>query len=320
MLPGAESGTGKENTVIKKIAALLSLLALGACGEPVEVPPAHVGKILTSKGFRQETLPPSKFRLDPCWTPGSLCDRLVLVEASDYAVREQLKIFMPRDQLNLTMDVRGVLAIQSDPKTTERIFDRVTAQPQDGYTSVIPMNRVYETYAAQTIRESVRSLVTQYSIDQIMENRDAVGQALLQMLQERLAGTPIQVLHFGLADVQPPDVIVRAKEVAKEREIAIQQAEAEKQIALKRAEAEIELAEKDKIIRLKKAEAILVENLKVAESVSEKYLAYRYLDVLEEAAKSNATVFFPLELTQSAGLQNRIFNSAKPGQPPAAGH
>jgi len=287
---------------------LLSALALAACGEPVEVPPAHVGKILTSEGFRTGTIPPSKFRLDWCVT---LCDKLVVVEAADFAAKESMKLFMPRDQLNLTVEVRGVFAVENNPETVNRIFDRIpAAQGGADRVAVIPMARVYETYAAQVLRETVRTILAEFSIDQIMENREAIGQRLFQDVREKLKAAPIQAVQFGLADIQPPDVIVKAKEIAKEREIAIQQEESNKQIALKKAEAEIELAEKDKIVRLKKAEAILAENQKVAESVTEKYLSYRYLEVLEAAARNESTIFFPLDMTHSAGLQNRIFNTA----------
>lgn len=294
----------------RKFAALslaaAAILGLTACGEPVEVPPAHVGKILTADGFRKDTLPPSKFRLDPCFT---LCDKLVVVEAADFAAKETMKLFMPKDQLNLDIEVRGVFAIENNAETVNKVFDRISALEQSKYLSVIPMAKVYETYATQVIRETVRSIMTEYTIQQVMESREAIGQRLLQEIRGKLAASPIQAVQFGLADIQPPEVIVKAKEVAASREIAIQQEEANKQIELKKAEAAIEIAEKDKIVRLKKAEAILAENQKVAESVNEKYLMYRYLEVLEEAAKSDSTIFFPLEMTQSAGLQNRIFGS-----------
>ena len=46
--------------VKKRMFAILPLLAMAvaACGEAVQVPPAHVGKILTSDGFREGALPP----------------------------------------------------------------------------------------------------------------------------------------------------------------------------------------------------------------------------------------------------------------------
>ena len=51
---------------------------LAACGERVEVPPAHIGKIMTKDGYQEQTIPTSKFRLPHCWT---YCDKLVLLDS-----------------------------------------------------------------------------------------------------------------------------------------------------------------------------------------------------------------------------------------------
>lgn len=284
------------------------ILMMAFRGAPVEVPPAHVGKVLTPEGFTDGVIPPSKFRLDPCLF---LCDNLVIAETSDYATTEQMRVFMPKDELNLTVDVRGIYAVSSEAEVADRIFDRLPATFGGDRTSRIPMQQVYNTYAAQVIRETVRSIMTDYTIAQVMSNREEIGNRLFEEVRNELRKTPITVVQFGLADMQPPSVVIQAQELAKEREIAIRQAESQKQIRLKETEAEIELAEKDKIVRLKRAEAILAENKKVAESVSEKYLMYRYLEVIEEAARNEATIFFPLDMTDSAGLHNRIFNTKK---------
>ena len=74
---------------------------LSACGARVEVPPAHVGKIMTKDGYQDTLIPTSKFRLSPCW---AYCDRLVLLHsgviqaqitmasASAEELREQLSL------------------------------------------------------------------------------------------------------------------------------------------------------------------------------------------------------------------------------------
>lgn len=299
----------KIQNIFRMIPVLAVAAFLSACGEPVEVPPAHVGKILTADGFKDTVLPPSKFRLDPCF---SLCDKLVIAEASDYSKKEVMTVFMPKDDLNLTVEVRGIFAVSNEDDNVNRIFARIPAQATNqGSTSSIPMDTVYETYAAQIIREVVRSGLANYEITEVMNNRDRIGAELHEKISNRLELTPITVAQFGLADVQPPEVIVRAKEAAKEREIEIQRTEADKQIALKKAEAELELADKDQQIRLKKAETIREENKIVADSVTDAYIEYRRLEVLEEAAKSDATIFFPIEMTESAGLQHRVFSTQK---------
>jgi len=82
---------------MKNIVFLLLVGLLTACGDKVEVPPAHVGKILTKNGYAPETIPPSKFRLPACW---AYCDKLVLLQAADQGFKESMEVFMPKDSLN----------------------------------------------------------------------------------------------------------------------------------------------------------------------------------------------------------------------------
>jgi len=281
-----------------------ALFLLSACGKKVEVPPAHMGKILGKTGFTDELIPPSKFRLPVCF---AYCDKLIVIEASDVAIEESMKLFMPKDQLNLAFDVRMTASINTDKKVLNRIFDRVTARMYDDREGHISLDRVYEIYGKQILRSAARGLMANYSINQIAENREKVEAELFQAMREELAVTPINLIHLGLADIQFPEVIVAAKEAAKKREVEIEQAEADKQIRLVEAETELELAKKDRLIRLEKARTILEENKVVSASVTTNYLQYRYLEVMEAMAASGSAVFFPVEMVDSVGLHNRLF-------------
>jgi hypothetical protein len=286
--------------------AAMAAFALSACGERVDIPPAHVGKILTKDGFREDILPPSKIRLDFCIM---YCDSIVLIEASDYAVEETMTVFMPKDQLNLTVDIRGVYRINNkDPKVVNAIFDRITATQGRGSVATISAQKIYDTYVVQVVRENVRSFLTEYSINEIQENRESLNALLIERILNKTSNLPIQPTQFGLADVQPPAVIVLAKETAAQREIAIKQEEANKMVALTKAEGELEIAEKDRAVRLLKARTSQEENEILAEGVSEKYLQLRYLEVMEQMAANPNTVFLPFDSLQTPGASMKMFN------------
>lgn len=102
-------------------------------GEKAEVPPAHVGKILTKNGYKPSTVPPSKFRLEACW---AYCDRLVLLEVSDKGLAEKFKLFMPKDQLNMEFEVRMTVSV--DSTKIDNIFDRIPPE-----NSKIPFHKIY---------------------------------------------------------------------------------------------------------------------------------------------------------------------------------
>lgn len=284
---------------IKLIAVLSVLFVLVGCGSRVEVPPANVGKILTKNGYAPETVPPSKFRLPACW---AYCDRLVLLEASDNSLREMLTVFMPKDKLNITVDIRGTFSIPTQPKTIDSIYDRVVAAPsEDSDVSIITASSVYTTYGQQAVRGVVRSEITKYTISEVMAQREVIGQNIHAAIAAKLkeTNTPISISRFELANVQPPAVIVAAQESAKEREIDIQKAEAEAQIELVKAERALEIAKKDRLVEREKALAIAEQNEIAAKSITPQLLAYRKLETAERIytalAKSSNVVIVPAD-------------------------
>jgi hypothetical protein len=290
--------------------SILSLLFIVACGPKVEVPTAHVGKRSTAQGLSDEIIPPSKFRLSFIW-PGTVGDSLIIAEASDYSVVEELKIFVPKDQLNLTLDVRGTFSISPNKDNVNKIFARVTPSPNLSNDRLfnISISKVYKTYAQPVIRETVRSIVINYSIEEIMANRDVIGQELAKKVKDKLSNTPITPIYFGLADIQPPDVIVQAQESAKKREIAIKEAENEKMVSLKKAEAAYEVAIKQQQVDLKEAETQVLVNKKLAEGVNEAFVTQRALKVLASLAKNPNTVFFlPMEAMRNPAVMMGNFN------------
>ena len=103
------------------VAVLAGALLVTACGQKVEIPPAHVGKIMTKDGYQDNLIPTSKIRLDKCW---AYCDRLVMLDIADKAYQEELNIFIPEDQLNLGVTVKATLSI--NPKKTNELFNSVS--------------------------------------------------------------------------------------------------------------------------------------------------------------------------------------------------
>lgn len=301
----------KRTRVTMAAAVMLAALTLSGCNwESVEVPPAHVGKLSTESGLQEGIIQPSKFRLEGfCFN----CDSLILAEASDYGAKESMKIYMPKDELNLDVDVRGIFSISAAEDNIEMVFARVPASnTESSRVKVIPMQTVYSTYAEPVVREAIRSVLTKYTIAQVMENRDAISAELASEVRARLEATPITTIRFGLADVQPPAVIVTAREKAKEREIAIQQAEADKQVALKQAEAALEVAVKQQEVDLKEAETQVLVTQKLAEGVNDAFVTQRWLKVMATLAENpeGRVIVLPYEAIGNPSLMMGTFNQA----------
>ncbi|GAA5442996.1 hypothetical protein Misp06_01172 [Microbulbifer sp. NBRC 101763] len=277
---------------------IASLLLLAACADRVEVPPAHVGKILTKNGYKPEVVPPSKFRLDICIF---YCDRLVTMTIADFGHVEKFKVFMPKDQLNMSFDIRMTGAINN--AAIDHVFDRIP--PVNGNISV---NHVYGTYAQPVIRDVIRAVVAKYSINEIASSRESLSHELFNEVSKALEGTPIVVKRLGIADVQFPKVITQAKERAAERRELIEQEKAQFEIQKIQMERDLEREKMNRAIAREKAIGQKEVNDLLAKSVTDKYLSYRTLEVLDKMAASNNKVFLPVEALGTIGLQHAVFS------------
>jgi len=268
--------------VFRSIAIATAIALTAACGAKVEVPPAHVGKVLTRNGFAPETLAPSKFRLEPCI---AYCDKLVLLQANDAPFHEKMEVFMPEDKLNLSVEVRGTMSIMSNnSRTIDSLYDRITAVPtDDNDVNVITAELIYRTYGQPTLRGVVRNKIAEYTIADVMANREALAQTIHDAIVDRMeaTSTPLMFSRFELADIQPPLVIIEAQVTAKKREIDIMTANADAEVKMVEAERDLEIAQKRRLVEREKAEAIAEQNQIAAASITPQLLEYRRLEVQE---------------------------------------
>ena len=259
------------------LVATLTVASLSSCGKRVEVPLAFVGKVKTKEGLQTELHGPSVFSLpfDPMTPPS-----LILVETSHFAIEEQMNVYMPRDKMNLAVDLRGTFFITADQ--ADDILANVRADQWKSRISAVSSEQVYKVYASQAIRTKARSLLTQYSIMEVMENRDAISIELREEIGAELTGSPIGIIRLALAEAQPPKVMLDAQESAKKREIEIQEAEADKMVKMTEADAALEIARKQQQIDLLEAETQVLVEQKLSESVNEAFVTQRSLRILEE--------------------------------------
>lgn len=261
--------------VVKIVGAIVLVGTLAACGERVEVPPAHVGKIMTKDGYQENLIPTSKFRLEPCI---AYCDRLVTLDVADKAYKEDLNIFIPADQLNLGVTVQATLSI--NPKKTEELFKAISPKEVSDRLSVIESQRIYQTYASQIIQKEVREYLSQYSISQIASSNEKINSDLSMKLQEVIAErTPFSVRFVGITGLRYPEIITKAQEAAAERREAIQQEEAQAKVTEVKLEAQLKEARLQRAIEKEKAETEALAQRVLAESVDPRVLQLRKLEI-----------------------------------------
>lgn len=284
-------------------ALVVSALAvsLAACGSKVEVPAAHVAKIMTKDGYKADTIGTSKFRLDWCW---AYCDKLVLLDASDQAVSEKMELFMPEDKLNMTFDLRLTMII--NPNKYEELFARIPPVEQNG-VDVISWDKAYVTYAQQIVRAEAREFLSDFTIAEIASSRETINAQLSQRLTKSInEKTPFQVRYVGLADIQYPKIIVEAQENAAERREKVQQEEAQLQISKVQLERQLQEQQLQRKVDVEKAMAEAEVARIQSQSLTSAYIRYRELQILEKLAESDNKVFVPSAMLDSVAGQVQL--------------
>lgn len=291
------------------VAALtMTLSGCNPLGPKVEVPPASIGMVLGKNGYQGDIVPPSRFRLAPCFFN---CSKLVVIEAGDAGMKEAMTVLMPQDNLDLGVDVRFTLALSQDRNQILGVFDRVVPTRLDSGNFGTNLNQVYNVYGQSVVRNVVRSTLSEYSIAEIASNQGAVSERLRQEVSGALKKTPLEIKQFGLTDIRFPSVITEAREAAQSRKIDVERAEDDAQVKIREAQARLEVARAEREADLLQAQTVAEANKILADGVTPELLEYRKWQVIEKMTTNNNTVFFPIEMTNSVGLETRLFNEGK---------
>jgi len=293
------------NRFIKLTLPLLLITSLSGCfwGEKVEVPPASTGMVLGKNGYEGDLIPPSRFRLDWCLLN---CDKLVVIEAGDVGMKEEMTVLMPKDNLDLGVDVRFTLALTEDRNQILSVFDRVVPQrlPSENFGTTLV--NIYDTYGKSIVRNVVRTTLSNYSINEIANNQGAVSEELRMEVSKALQRTPLEIKQFGLANIRFPSIITEAREAAQSRKIDIEKAEADAQVKIREAQARLEVTRAEREADLLAAQTISEQNQILADGVTPEVLRYMELEVLKKMAENQNAVFFPVDMMGSQALENRV--------------
>lgn len=269
---------------------------------------------MSASGLESQTRGPSTFRLPINWF-GTNPTLLVIAEASDQQKREEMSLFMPKDKLNMRFDCRGTFAIASGSEA-DPIFARLPSVADEGssFMYVIDFDAVYAAYGQQVVNTTTRAVLVKYSIEQVISNRELINAELEKLIAERLKGTPVRMIHYGLSAVQPPDLIVEAEKQAKEREVEIDRARADRMVKLTEAEADLEVALKQQQVDLLQADTQRQVGLRLTTGVNLAFVQQRVLSSLEKLSKANDKVIIvPDEAFRSPAVMTAVSQNALNG-------
>lgn len=272
----------------------IGALALVGCGKVVEVPPTYVGKIKSTHGYKHAdtVINPSKFRLDACYDK---CDTLVLLSAADNVYSENFDLMMPKDKLKLKFTIDVGLSLK--PQQYNQIFDKLPSEYVDDNRSVIKSLKVYEKYAQKRIRTVIQSYMSQYTIEQIIGNREQINAGLITYIDNELAEKiPFRLNYVGIDEINYPDVIVDAQIKSAERQQAIATQNAQNEIELAKIALDENRMAKEHALALKRAENEAEISKIIGDAQTSGYRFHRQMEVLEKMAESQNKTFIPLKM------------------------
>jgi hypothetical protein len=257
---------------------------------------------MTKIGYKDGTIGTSKFRLNPCF---AYCDKIVLLDVSDRSVSEEMELFIPKDKLNMTFDLRMTLSV--NPDKYEELFARLAPEQRDSDEYVLNWNRAYQTYARDIVRSEAREFLSQFSIAEIASSREVLNSQLSEKLSKSIAArTPFQVRYIGLADIQYPEIVIEAQKKAAERREQIFTEESQLEISRVQLERQLQEQQMQRAIDVERAEAEAMVNKILADSITPAYIKYKELSVLETLATSQNKVFIPTSMLDSIAGQIQI--------------
>lgn len=285
-------------TVYKLVAMVILALSLTGCYKTV--PPGNVGKVKGAAGFQPEVYPPSRIWLDNTLT--MVPEELFLVETTTKKYAQPITVLL-QDKLTLSADIVFRGRITGSDKVLNGIFNDIKMDD-----NIVTVDEVYEIYGKMLVMNTAREIISKYNVDEVNKNYARITVELYNAIKPKLEGLPIEISDITLGNIQYPDIVTKAIEQAKEKQMAIEKTEAEVQIRLAEAKGREQVAEADYRIKMLEAKRVRDYNKMTAEGITDALLELRKLELKQiELEKWNGT----LPSTLMGGNVPIIMNTTK---------
>tara|TARA_R110000744_G_C19371770_1_gene563241 strand:+ start:77659 stop:78510 length:852 start_codon:yes stop_codon:yes gene_type:complete len=281
-----------KNIIVACIIGLSVMLT--GCGRET-VPPAALGKVLSTSGYSVDVKPTGKYWM--WWW-----ENMVILDTSTQTAKETISVKMA-DKLDLKFEVRFRTRIAGDERVINAMFNDIQ---HSNYSVTLPM--VYKVYGQDVVRSVSRSVMSKYTAEEVPNNFDKITEELRENLSKALVGSPLEMSNVTLGSIEYPPTITEAIQAQAERRLAIETEQNQQAIEMVKRQNQLELAEADYEIRMTKARAVRDENKTTGDGLSAQLIQYRQLEVLERMAENENAVFIPYESLSNVGVQNRMFS------------
>lgn len=276
------------------IGAAVIAASLTGCGNET-VPPAHKGKILSASGFSPDTLQPGRH-----WV--GINEKMILIQTGTEMYKEEMTVLLA-DKMEITFDVRARVHIGGKEDIINAMFNDMVLTGNTLYTGA-----VYKKYGEMVVRGVSRKVVNKYGVDDVHSNFQNIEDEIKSELSKAFKKTPLVLANATLGKVKYPEVVTKAVEKQKERQLAIETAQNQVKVTLEEKKGQEQVAQAEYRIEMLKAKRIRDYNKMIASGITPDLLKLRALEVQEKLAdKDGNTVFMPFEALHNPGAQMRMY-------------
>lgn len=231
--------------------ALLALVVVSMSSCNQVVPAGYVGMVKTTSGIQEEVLQPGHHT---CWGR----DEMYLLETLESTETIKLDILC-KDELNFAFDVKVRSKVNyGNAKDLKAILNGQGSKIKAG---VLSYETLFKIYVEPIVDATSRATVSKYSTMQISTNRDKIRKTIFEEVQKQLKGTPMTVTSINLSNFDYPDVVTKAMEAKKKREIDIETEKANQALEVLQIKNREIIADLEITVKAKeaKAEAIYIK-------------------------------------------------------------
>ena len=247
--------------------AVLAVVGTGCGGCTEVVPPGYIGMRVDSDGIGNDVLEPGRH---DC---GFRC-KLVMIETEELLATESLNVLCS-DNLNIKIDVKVRSRVKvTDADGLKGVLDKQGSKMEK---NILEAEILYATYIQPQVRAITRRHVSKFSTTQIRENRAQIEAAIKKDLLEEIKDTPVEVMMLVTSNIDYPEVITKAEEGKKARQLQIEQEKAQHAMELK-AENNLKIAQANKAVKVAEAEGEAAANKIIGQSATAQYLRLKGIE------------------------------------------
>lgn len=227
----------------------ITVVLMSSCNSVV--PAGYVGMVKTTDGIQETVLQPGHHT---CWGR----DELYLVETLESTETIKLDILC-KDELNFAFDVKVRSRINYENGADLRaILNSQGSKVSDG---TLEYETLFKIYVEPIVDATAREMVSKYQTMQISNNREKIRKAIFDEVKKKLEGTPMEVTSINLSNFDYPDVVTKAMENKKKREIDIETEKANQALEVLQIKNREIIADLEITVKAKegKAEAIYIK-------------------------------------------------------------